>query len=227
MEKDNHDRKDRLNIIIGGNIGLGKTTVAKMLGDHFGYKVFYENIDSPLLKDFYESSEEEMIEKRIPFLMQLEFLKNTFTNLNNANKLDNAIIDRSAYENLYFVKVNTELGRISETEYSIYKGLLNTMMDIAENGDVKKPEIMVYLHGSFDLMMDRIKLRGREFEQDESLIEYYRLLWEGYDDWVNSYYGSSNILRVNMDEIDLVYNPDDAYELFSSVEKLANKVKFG
>ena len=62
-------------LVVGGMIGLGKSSVAKILGEHFGTEVFYESVDdNPILPLFYSSSEEEIEKKRYPFLLQLYFL---------------------------------------------------------------------------------------------------------------------------------------------------------
>ena len=66
-----------------------------------------------------------------------------------------------------------ELGRISELEMNTYEGLLENMLEELKELPKKAPDIMVYLKGSFETVMKRINLRGREFEIDESLKEYY------------------------------------------------------
>lgn len=66
-------------IVIGGMIGLGKTTVAEILAEQLGSQVFYESVDdNPILPLFYTSSKEEIEAKRYPFLLQLYFLNSRF-----------------------------------------------------------------------------------------------------------------------------------------------------
>ncbi|MGP8956902.1 deoxynucleoside kinase, partial [Enterobacter mori] len=75
---------------------------------------------------------------------------------------------------------------------SVYENLLEAMMEEIDGLPYKKaPDLNIYLKASFEMVMNRIGLRGREFEQDESLVEYYRTLWEGYDDWLNNHYKAS------------------------------------
>ena len=208
-------------IVIGGMISLGKTTVAELLGKELGTKVFYESVeDNPILPLFYTASEEEIQAKRYPFLLQLYFLKTRFEAIKQAYKEDNNVLDRSIYEDWYFAKVNHDLGRISGLEFQIYEGLLDEMMQEIEGLPYKKkPDLMVYLTASFDTVLHRIGLRGREFEQDESLVSYYRTLWEGYDNWVKSHYNASDVLVINMDEIDVVNNPEDAERVVQQVKE--------
>ena len=198
-------------IVIGGMIGAGKTSVAKLLGEELGSQVFFEEVDNnPLLELFYTADEQEEQEKRYPFLLQLTFLSSRFRSIKSALVDKNNVLDRSIYEDWYFTKVNHQLGRISELEFKIYEELLNNMMEELEELPKKAPDLMVYLHGSFEEIVRRIGTRGRDFEQDDSLMAYYKELWEGYDDWVDNHYDASQVLKINIDQYDVVHNEDDA-----------------
>lgn len=198
-------------IVIGGMIGAGKTSIAKLLGEELGSQVFFEEVDNnPLLELFYTADEQEEQEKRYPFLLQLTFLSSRFRSIKSALVDKNNVLDRSIYEDWYFTKVNHQLGRISELEFKIYEELLNNMMEELEELPKKAPDLMVYLHGSFEEIVRRIGTRGRDFEQDDSLMAYYKELWEGYDDWVDNHYDASQVLKINIDQYDVVHNEDDA-----------------
>ena len=212
-------------IVVGGMIGLGKSSVSKVLVEHFNSEVFYESVDdNPLLPLFYSESEEEIQKKRYPFLLQLYFLNTRFKSIKEALYADNNVLDRSIYEDWYFAKKNMELGRISELEMKIYEDLLENMMEELKEIPKKAPDLMVYLKGSFDTVINRIKLRGREFEVDDSLMEYYKFLWEGYDYWVNNCYSASDVVIIDMDKLDIVNSEEDKKELIRLVqEKLKNR----
>jgi deoxyadenosine/deoxycytidine kinase len=207
-------------IVISGMIGIGKTSVAELFGKEFGSTVFYESVDdNPILPLFYTMSEEELLAKRIPFLLQLHFLHTRFEAIKEAYRNRNNILDRSIYEDWYFAHVNQKLGRISELEMQIYENLLHSMMKEIEELPYKKaPDLNVYLKASFETVLYRIGLRGRDFEQNEGLIEYYRTLWSGYDEWLEKHYTASDVLIVDMDKIDVVNRKEDA-------ENLVNQVK--
>ncbi|MBQ3421543.1 MAG: deoxynucleoside kinase [Romboutsia sp.] len=207
-------------IVVGGMIGLGKSSVAEVLGKHFDSEVFYESVDNnPILPLFYSETEEEIAAKRYPFLLQLYFLNTRFKSIKDALINDKNVLDRSIYEDWYFAKKNMELGRISELEMSIYEELLNNMMQELDSLPKKAPDLMVYLKGSFDTVMKRIKLRGRDFELDDSLIDYYKFLWEGYDEWVQNKYNASQVLIIDMDVFDVVNSEDDREKLIELVEE--------
>ena len=69
-------------IVVAGMIGIGKSSVAKILGEHFGSEVFYESVeDNKVLPLFYTASDEEIASKRYPFLLQLWFLDTRFKSI--------------------------------------------------------------------------------------------------------------------------------------------------
>ena len=213
-------------LVVGGMIGLGKSSVAKILGENFQSDVFYESVDdNPLLPLFYSESEEEIQRKRYPFLLQLYFLNTRFKSIKEALVNDNNVLDRSIYEDWYFAKKNMELGRISQLEMDIYENLLNNMMEELESLPKKAPDIMIYLKGSFETVMNRIKLRGRDFEVDDSLKEYYHFLWKDYDNWVKNHYKASEVLVIDMNVMDVVNNEDDKIKLIQMVEEKLKQVR--
>ncbi|MGV9183370.1 deoxynucleoside kinase [Arcanobacterium canis] len=207
-------------IVIGGMIGAGKTTVADLLGKKYGSTVLHENVENNrILPLFYTASKEEQERKRYSFLLQLEFLNSRFTDVKRAMLTGkNTILDRSIYEDWYFAKVNTELGRISPEEFHIYEGLLNNMMEEIQDLPKKSPDLFIYLYADFDTIMDRIHSRGRDFEQDDELTSYYRKLWEGYDEWVENDYIASPVLKINVAEHEVGLVPEQQQYLFDQVE---------
>lgn len=206
-------------IVTGGMIGLGKTTVAEIIAKELGSDVFYESVDdNPILPLFYTMSEEELQKYRIPFLLQLHFLRTRNESIREALVDNKNVIDRSIYEDYYFAKVNNEIGNISDLELQLYEGLLDSMMKDLEGMPKKAPDLMVYLSASFETVMERIGMRGRDFEQDDSKVEYYRRLWSGYDEWVHSYYNASDVLVIDMDKYDVVGNPGDSQKVIDLVK---------
>lgn len=213
-------------IVVGGMIGLGKSSVAELLGEALGSDVFYESVDdNPILPLFYTASPEEIQEKRYPFLLQLYFLDTRFKAIKQALVKNDNVLDRSIYEDWYFAKKNMELGRINELEMQVYENLLHNMMEELEELPKKAPDLMVYLKGSFETVVERIMKRGRSFELDTELVDYYRFLWEGYDEWVMHHYDASEVLIVDMDEIDVVERDEDKQRVIDMVKAKLKKVR--
>lgn len=211
-------------LVVGGMIGLGKSSVAKILGEAFKSEVFYESVDdNPILPLFYTASEEEIQSKRYPFLLQIWFLNTRFKAIKKALVDKNNVLDRSIYEDWYFAKKNMELGRISELEFNIYEELLNNMMEELNELPKKAPDLMIYLKGSFETVINRINKRGRGYELDPELIEYYKFLWKDYDEWVMNHYKESQVLIINMDEYDVVNNEEDKIKLIEAVKQAIYK----
>lgn len=222
-----------MSIVIGGMIGLGKTSVADALNLHFqnkgiDSKVFYETVDdNPILPLYYELTAEELDARRIPFLLQLFFLNKRFKTVKDCISWHNPIYtiqDRSIYEDWYFAYVNKNLGRISELEFQIYEDLVANMMEELQELPQKAPDLMVYLKGSFDTVINRIMARGRSFEINPELKEYYFEVWKGYDDWVIRQYNASEVLVIDMDTTDVVNRPEDLQRVCRSVEEKLEEI---
>ncbi len=210
-------------IVVGGMIGLGKTSVSELISKELGSDVFYENVENnPILPLFYTATEEEIQEKRYPFLLQLFFLNTRFKAIKQALVHNNNVLDRSIYEDLYFCKVNMELGRITELEFELYENILNNMLEELSELPKKAPDLMIYLKGSFDTVISRINKRGRAYELDPNLIAYYKKVWSGYDEWALKSYTASQILVVDMDNTDIINNREHARKL---VEDVKNRLK--
>lgn len=213
-------------LVIAGMIGTGKSSVAKALGEEFKSEVFYESVeDNKILPLFYTATDEEIQAKRYPFLLQLWFLNTRFKSIKQALIDDNNVLDRSIYEDFYFAKINKDLGRISELEFEVYEGLLNNMMEELDELPKKSPDLLIYLKSSFETVLNRIKLRGREYELDEELVDYYRLLWQGYDEWVLNNYNNSELLILDMDNMDIVNNVEDRTEMIRLVNEKLNEIR--
>ena len=147
------------------------------------------------------------------------FLDKRFKSIKQALTSKNNVLDRSIYEDWYFCKRNMDLGRISELEMSVYESLLNNMMEELDELPKKSPDIFIYLRGSFDTVINRIKMRGRSYEIDNKLVDYYRYIWEGYDDWMYNVYSKSSVLTIDMDNMDVVNNFEDRNNLIKIVKE--------
>ncbi|MFJ5763645.1 deoxynucleoside kinase [Neobacillus sp. NPDC093182] len=222
-----------MSIVIGGMIGLGKTSVADTLNAHFQRsgiesKVFYETVDNnPILPLYYELTPEELDARRIPFLLQLFFLNKRFKTVKDCVSWKDPIYtiqDRSIYEDWYFAYVNKNLGRISDLEFRIYEELVENMMEELNELPKKAPDLMVYLKGSFDTVIDRIMARGRSFEINPELKEYYFEVWKGYDEWVINNYNASDVLIIDMDHTDVVKRPEDAQRVCREVDERLKEI---
>lgn len=212
-------------IVIGGMIGLGKTTVAEIVGEELSLPVYYESVEgNKVLPLYYTASEEEQQKYRYPFLLQLNFLTTRFHAIKEALLHNNAVLDRSIYEDQYFASKIHDQGRMSDLEYSLYCDLLKEMMSEIDGMPKKAPDVMVYLKGTFPTVLKRIKERGRSFELAPSLVDYYHDLWKDYDEWVFHSYKASPLLVVDVDQRDIKENPEDRKWLLSELDKIYQRL---
>ena len=210
-------------ITVAGMIGAGKTTLTDLIADRMEFTPLYEDVDnSPILPLFYTASDEEKEEKRYSFLLQLDFLNSRFSKVKEALITNDAVMDRSIYEDEHFARVLNKRGEISDLEFDIYQKLLHNMLEELQELPKKSPDLLVYLDISFELALDRIGMRGREFEQDDSLREYYYDLWSSYDHWVKEEYNHSEIIIIKADDYDLVNSERDRLEVLSLIETKYN-----
>ena len=201
-------------IVVAGMIGAGKTSLTKIISEEFGGLAYFEEADSEILNKFYTAPEEEAQAKRYPFLLQLEFLCSRYSMIKKCLvEGDNPrvnVLDRSIYEDEYFMEINHRLGRISEMEAYLYRRLLHNMLEEIEYLPKKAPDVCIYLSGSFNTFIDRIIARNRNFEKlDEKTESYFYSLWESYDKWIEESYKASPVITIDIDKIDFVNNPKD------------------
>ncbi len=203
-------------IVLGGMIGVGKTTYAEMIAEHLDSKVFYESVDdNPLLDKFYSNK------KRWAFALQIHFLNKRFKSIKEALEDRNNVLDRSIYEDALFARINYEDGNMAEAEFDCYLELLDNMMEELEGMPKKAPDLFIYLQASFETIEDRIEKRGRDFEQfdhNPELERYMKNLHSRYDDWVFNHYDASEVLVIDADRYD-VTKEEDKQVVLSIIDK--------
>lgn len=203
-------------IVLAGTIGAGKSSLAEALGKHLGTDVFYESVDNnPVLDLYYKDP------KKYAFLLQIYFLNKRFESIKAAYKDDNNVLDRSIFEDELFLTLNYKQGNVTKTELDIYKELLQNMMEELEGMPKKRPDLLIYIDVSFDKMLERIKQRGRSFEQiddNPDLLDYYRLVHSEYPEWYDNYHFSPK-MRICGDELDFVKSDKDLQVVLDLIDK--------
>lgn len=142
--------------------------------------------------------------------------------MKNALVDDDNVLDRSIYEDSLLFHLNADLGRVTDIEVQQYDNLLDTMLnELDDVAPKKRPDLMVHIKVSLDTMLDRIKKRGRDYEQlesDEKLYDYYRSLNQRYDQWYEDFDVCPKI-QIDGDRFDFVEKPEHAKEVIEQIQQ--------
>ena len=197
-----------MHIAIAGNIGSGKTTLTRMLADHFHWTPKYESVDfNPYLADFYNDME------RWSFNIQIYFLNKRFLDVVEINKHEEIIIqDRSIYEDACIFAPNLHnLGLMSTRDYENYASLFSLMVSL-----VKAPDLLIYLRSSIPHLVGNIQKRGREYESSIRL-DYLKGLNALYEQWIEGYH-DGKLLILDVDKLNFEENPEDFSTICDRIE---------
>ena len=187
-----------MHIGIAGNIGCGKTTLTRMLAEHYGWTPKYEAVTyNPYLEDYYKDIQ------RWSYNLETYFLAQRFKDVLEIANSDRVIVqDRTIFEGVYiFVANNRAMGNLSERDFNTYMELFRLMMSL-----VKVPDLLIYLKSSIPHLVSQIAKRGRDYEKTIS-IEYLTGLNERYDEWIAQYPGK--VLTIEADNLDFQNSPED------------------
>ena len=188
-----------MHIGIAGNIGSGKTTLTRMLSQHYGWIPKFEAVThNPFLEDYYKDI------PRWSFNLEVYFLTQRFKDVMEIARSSETIIqDRTIFEGVYvFVANNVSMGNLSQRDYDAYMDLFNVMMEM-----VRLPDLLIYLKCSIPHLVAQIQKRGRDYEQSMSL-EYLGGLNRRYEKFINEEY-KGEVLTIDADNLDFQNNPED------------------
>jgi deoxyadenosine/deoxycytidine kinase len=201
-------------IAVAGNIGVGKSTLTQMLSEYLCWQPFYEAVDdNPYLSDFYQDM------RRWSFQSQVFFLSRRLRHHRQIiDYPSTALQDRTVYEDAeIFARNLKEQGMMAERDYASYREMYEAIRAF-----LPPPDLLIYLRAGVPTLIERIRLRGRDYEQqiDPAYLEQLARL---YDEWISGF-SLCPVLTIPSDDLDFVNNGTHLELIATKVlEKLQGK----
>ncbi len=191
-------------------MGSGKSTLVDFLSRNYDVTPFYEpNDENPYLADFYKDM------KGWAFQSQLYFLSNKFRLHQELDRQSGVVaLDRTIFEDAeIFATALYQMRKISKRDWETYQGFYGAILDA-----IRPPDLMIYLRCSMRTLRKRIRLRGREMEQDVPLA-YLKRLERLYDAWIESY-TMSDVLVLETDDLDYIHDLVHRLDVMQRIESV-------
>ena len=193
-------------IVVEGNIGSGKTSLATMLAEHYKSELLLEEFaDNSFLPKFYENPDRWAFPLELSFLAdRYHQMKKTFTRIIASGDL--LVADYLFDKSLIFAKNNLTANEIEL--YETFFGIINEQLP--------KPDLIVYLDNSIENLQKNIKKRNRSFENNISR-SYLENITNGYKNFITNN-SNLNWLTIKADGIDFVKNPEAFNKIKTQIE---------
>jgi len=196
-------------LVVAGNIGVGKSTLVRVMHEHLGWEPFYEAVvENPYLADFYADM------PRWAFHSQMFFLTRRLHSHHQLLTRPAVVVqDRSVYEDAEIFARNLFLqGRMSTRDYATYTDMYAVLKLF-----LPPPHLVVYLQASVDTLLKRIALRGRDYEKgiERAYLEQLNRL---YEEWIEGFQ-LAPVLTVPADRLDFVQYDRDLQIILDKVQQ--------
>jgi len=181
-------------LVIEGNIGVGKTSLARMLSKEYDAKLVLEQFaDNPFLPKFYRDRD------RYSFALELTFLADRY------NQIKKEAFNFDLFHNLliadYYFTKSAIFARntLKKDEYTLFRRIFDIIFE-----SMPKPDLYVYLHADTDTLVKNIEIRGRNYERDMEPT-YLENIKTGYINYLK-HIKDFPILILDTNSIDFVHN---------------------
>ena len=200
-------------VAIEGVIGVGKTSLAHLLEERLNAKLVMEKFDeNPFLPDFYLDPERYAFQTQLFFLLSRYRQQQELRQTEVFHKL--VISDYMFVKDRLFASLN-----LDDKEMSLY----DSVAKILEK-NILNPDLVIYLQAETPKLMERITLRGRDFEKNMS-PDYIDALNQIYNEYFFRYQ-ESPLLIINTNDIDFVHNEEDLEEVIRYIRQPVSGTKF-
>src|SRR2546422_3286378 len=196
-------------LVVEGPIGVGKTSLAKMIANEFQARSIFEKVeDNPFLVKFYEDPE------TYAFQNQIFFLLSRYQQQRELSQQD--LFNQNTVADYLFAKVKIFATlTLSSEELSLYQQLYELL-----DPRVPKPDLVVYLQARPEILYKRIKKRDKSYEKSVTL-EYLKDVAQAYNRFF-FHYDETPLLVVNTSEIDFVSSSKDLADLIKEINNMGS-----
>jgi len=200
-------------LVIEGPIGVGKTSLAKLMAREFGGRVVLERAeDNPFLKDFYKDP------KRFAFQTQIFFLLSRYRQLQELSQMD--LFERTTVTDYFFPKDRIFASiNLEPSERALYDQIYFLL-----NPTIPTPDLVIYLQAGPEVLMDRVRHRGLEYEKPLT-ADYLEALNQAYNDFFFQY-TDSPLLVIQTSEIDFVNRRADLDDLIRQIKQMKKGTQY-
>jgi deoxyadenosine/deoxycytidine kinase len=193
-------------VAVEGVIGVGKTSLCRMLSESMGARLNLEVVEeNPFLSGFYEDRQGQA------FVTQMFFLLSRFKQQQAVNQGDlfqePMVSDYLFAKDRIFANIN-----LDDDELRLYEHMASIL-----ESKITRPDIVVFLQASTEVLMERIAMRGRPYERDME-DDYIQTLNEAYN-YYCFHYDETPLLVVNCNDLDFVRNKSHYEDLLTRIQQ--------
>ena len=191
-------------IAVEGAIGAGKTSLVNLLGENYGARLILEETESnPFISKFYEDKEAYSFQTQVFFLLSRY---NQYMQLAQRDLFNSVVvIDYLFQRDKVFARLNLE-----DHEYNLYEQIFSLI-----DAKAPKPDLVIYLQASTEVLQERVAKRGRDYEafMDPDYLDSVNKAFNNFF----FYYSETPLLVINTNEIDFVEKKCDLDELIKKI----------
>ncbi|NBD09050.1 MULTISPECIES: deoxynucleoside kinase [Corallococcus] len=203
---------DHRYIVVEGPIGVGKTSLTNLLTERLGSRRILEVVEeNPFLSSFYADRQ------KFAFQTQVFFLLSRFRQQQELFQQD--LFRAVTVSDYLFAKDRIFANlTLASDELALYDRVFEAL-----GPRVPQPDLVIYLQAQLDVLLHRIKKRGREFERKFD-AGYLESLTHAYNDFF-AHYADTPLLVVNTSDIDFVHNEADREDLMEAIQSAKSGVQ--
>lgn len=200
-------------IVIEGPLGVGKTSLARMLAERLDGEILLEDIEeNPFLADFYRDP------RKYGFQTQIFFLLRRYQQARQLGQI--GLFNRVLVTDCLFDKDRIFAGaNLDEKEFWLYDQIYRLL-----KGRLGPPDLVIFLQARTDVLMDRIRSRGRKYERNIG-AKYLEEINRSFNEFFFNY-DEAPLLVVNASEIDFVHVPEDFEDLVSRIQGMKSGTQY-